>query len=265
MVELRSQEQRRVLSDFLRAQREGTSPADFGLTVGRRRRTPGLRREEVAQLCGLSVTWYTWIEQGREMSVSPSALARLARGLRLDRAERAYLFELAGKRDPDWGHGEAEDIPSSVLACVDAINAPAYVLDRCWTARRWNARAARLFVGWLDDAGEPNLLRFIFLRPEARALVCNWEERARRVAAEFRATSSAHVDDPGLRQLIDGLHRESSEFARCWGAHGVLEREGGERTFNHPSDGFLSYRQITFNVASWPDFKLTMLLQSSPG
>ena len=90
-------------------------------------------------------------------------------------------------------------------------------------------------------------------------------ERARRVAAEFRATSSAHVDDPGLRQLIDGLHRESSEFARCWGAHGVLEREGGERTFNHPLDGFLSYRQITFNVASWPDFKLTMLLQSSPG
>ena len=239
------------------------SPVEVGFPVGARRRTPGLRREEVAQLCGLSVTWYTWIEQGRDTSVSPAALARLARGLRLDRAERAYLFELAGKRDPDRGHGDAEEIPSTVLACVDAIDAPAYILDRCWTARRWNARAARLFVGWLDQDAEPNLLRFIFLRPEARTLICNWEERARRVAAEFRATSSTHMDDSSLRQLIDGLHRESSEFARCWDAHGVLAREGGERTFNHPTDGFLSYQQTSFNIASCPDFKLTMLLQQA--
>ena len=107
------------------------------------------------------------------------------------------------------------------------------------------------------------MLRFIFLRPEARTLICNWEERARRVAAEFRATSSTHMDDSSLRQLIDGLHRESSEFARCWDAHGVLEREGGERTFNHPTDGFLSYQQTSFNIASCPDFKLTMLLQQT--
>src|SRR5262249_14521429 len=88
------------LSAILRALRERQSPVDFGLTAGPRRRTPGLRREEVAQLCGLSVTWYTWIEQGRDVSVSPSALAHVARGLRLSRAERSYLFELAGKRDP---------------------------------------------------------------------------------------------------------------------------------------------------------------------
>src|SRR5437588_13043444 len=127
MVGMRSNEQRRALSDFLRAHREGTSPAEFGLTAGARRRTPGLRREEVAQLCGLSVTWYTWIEQGRDMSVSPAALARLARGLRFNRAERAYLFDLAGKRDPDRGDGEAEDIPAIVLACVAAIDAPAFI------------------------------------------------------------------------------------------------------------------------------------------
>jgi transcriptional regulator with XRE-family HTH domain len=260
MVGVRSDEQRRALSAFLRAQREGASPAEFGLAAGARRRTPGLRREEVAQLCGLSVTWYTWIEQGRDMSVSPAALARLARGLRLARAERAYLFSLAEKTDPDRDAGEAEDVPGAVLACVDAIEAPAYILDRWWSARRWNAKAGRLFVGWLDAAAEPNLLRYIFLRPEARTLICNWEERARRVAAEFRASSSAHVTDARLRQLVETLHRESAEFARFWRAHGVLEREGGERTFNHPVDGFLSYRHVSLDITGWPDFKLAMLL-----
>ena len=162
------------LSAFLRALRERQVPAEFGLVAGQRRRTPGLRREEVAQLCGLSVTWYTWIEQGRDVSVSPSALGRLARGLRLSRAERSYLFELAGKRDPERP-GDSDDPSEAVLACVDAINGPAYILDRTWSARRWNAKASRLFAGWLDAGGERNLLRYIFLRPEARSLILNWE------------------------------------------------------------------------------------------
>jgi len=153
------------LSAFLRALRERQSPAEFGLAAGPRRRTPGLRREEVAQLCGLSVTWYTWIEQGRDVSVSSSTLARLARGLRLSRAERTYLFELAGKHDPDKQRDGAEDIPVGVLACVDAIAGPAYILDRTWTARRWNAKAAHLFCGWLGTVGQHNLLATSFCTP----------------------------------------------------------------------------------------------------
>src|SRR5487761_796992 len=101
MVNAPSLEQRRELGEFIRARREKLVPSAVGLAVGGRRRTPGLRREEVAQLCGLSTTWYTWIEQARDVSVSPPALARLANALRLSRAERAYLFELARKRDPD--------------------------------------------------------------------------------------------------------------------------------------------------------------------
>src|SRR5262249_20682563 len=159
----------------------------IGLAAGHRRRTPGLRREEVAQLCGLSTTWYTWIEQGRDVSVSPSALARLAGVLQLDRAERAYLFELAGKRDPDHRDSDDDKIFPAALACVNAIAAPAYILDRNWKACSWNPLAERLFGGWLDRAGDRNLLRFIFLEPAARALICGWAERARRVAAEFRA------------------------------------------------------------------------------
>ncbi|HEY5065525.1 MAG TPA: helix-turn-helix transcriptional regulator, partial [Xanthobacteraceae bacterium] len=126
MGAVRSSEQRRALGDFVRAQRERTAPESLGLPPGSRRRTPGLRREELAQLCGLSTTWFTWIEQGRDVSVSPSALARLASSLRLDRAERAYLFDIAGKRDPDQAADDANaSIAPAVLACVETIRSPA--------------------------------------------------------------------------------------------------------------------------------------------
>jgi transcriptional regulator with XRE-family HTH domain len=217
----------------------------------------------MAQLCGLSATWYTWIEQGRDVSVSPAALAGLARGLRLDRAKRAYLFELAGKRDPDPGSAPEDEIPAAVLAAVHAIGAPAYLLDRSWTARSWNDAAERLFVGWLDRPGDRNLLRFIFLEPAARSLICGWEARARRVAAEFRAASSAHLDDQRLRGLIAELRQRSPEFARFWSEHGVLGREGGERTFDHPSEGRLRYEQVGFDLAGHPDLRLTILVGQS--
>ncbi|HUC18347.1 MAG TPA: helix-turn-helix transcriptional regulator [Acetobacteraceae bacterium] len=252
---------REELASFLRAQREKLTPETLGLPVGGRRRTPGLRREELAQLCGLSVTWYTWIEQGREVSVSPAALARLAAALRLDRAGRAYLFTLAGKHDPDEGEAGSDEPPSSLLACLQAIHAPAYVLDRCWEARAWNAEAERLFAGWLDQGGERNLLRFIFLAPAARALIPDWEARARRVAAEFRAASSAHLEDPALLRLVAGLRQQSHTFARFWDEHGVLAREGGARMFRHPRLGFLRYEQVSFTLAGHPELKLTMLVR----
>ena len=264
MIDTQLLARRRELGDFIRAQRERVAPASVGLVAARRRRTPGLRREEVAELSGLSTTWYTWIEQGRDVSVSPTALARLAQALRLDRAQRHYLFELAGKRDPDPGASETDDLPAAVAACVAAIVSPAYVLDRSWNARAWNVAAEKLFVGWLDEPPgqdvERNLLRFIFLAPGARALISDWERRARRVVAEFRAHCGAHLDDVALRGLIEELHRFSPDFARMWEQHGVLGREGGERTFNHPADGFLRFEQVTFELAGHDDVKLTILV-----
>lgn len=261
MTATRSLDQRRAFGDFIRTQREKVTPADVGLPPGTRRRTPGLRREELAQLCGLSTTWFTWIEQGRDVSASPQALARLAGALALGRAARAYLFELAGKRDPDQDRADSDEMSATVHACVDAIAAPAYILDRYWNARAFNASAARLFVGWLDQPGERNLLRFTFCHPAAPLLICDWDARGRRLAAEFRAATGTHFDDPKLRELIAALRRDSVEFAQCWDHHGVLGREGGERTFNHPTDGFLRYQQVTFNLASRPDLKLTLLVQ----
>ncbi|HUI35336.1 MAG TPA: helix-turn-helix transcriptional regulator [Stellaceae bacterium] len=267
MIEAQALARQRELGDFIRAQRERLAP-EAGM-VAVRRRTPGLRREEVAQLAGVSTTWYTWIEQGRDVSVSPHALARLARTLRLDRAQRTYLFELAGKRDPDPGGSDDDALPAAALACVASIATPAYILDRHWEARAWSAAAERLFTGWLDRPikgdGERNLLRFIFLELGARSLICDWENRARRVVAEFRAHCAAHLEDRALRRLIDELGRDSAEFARMWEQHGVLGREGGERTFNHPKDGFLRYEQVTFELAGHPDVKLTVLIDANAG
>lgn len=260
MIGTRHTERQRELGDFVRALREKLKPGDVGLPAGPRRRTPGLRREEVAQLSGLSVTWYTWLEQGRDMTLSDAALMRLSRALRLGRAERTYLFELAGKRDPAQGEGEPHAVPAATLASVELIAAPAYILDRSWTALSWNKPAERLFTGWLDTPDQHNLLRFIFTEPAARALIDDYDNRARRVVAEFRADVSAHLDDLAVRALIADLRRQSRDFERLWHEHGVLGREGGERSFNHPVEGRLRYLQVTFTLSGHPGCKLTMLM-----
>jgi transcriptional regulator with XRE-family HTH domain len=259
MVMTQTTGQRRELGDFVRSLRERLTTQDAGLPAGQRRRTPGLRREEAALLAGLSVTWYTWLEQGREISLSAQALARLAVALRLGRAERAYLFELAAKRDPEQPPHESDEAPTAALASVDFIEAPAYILDRAWTSLRWNAAAASLFAGWLDGSADRNLLRFIFLEPGARSLIPDYETRSRRVVAEFRADVSSHLGDSDVRGLVEDLVRRSELFERYWREHAVVGRKGGERTFNHPTDGFQRYEQVTFALVGHPGLKLTVL------
>jgi transcriptional regulator with XRE-family HTH domain len=254
-------EQRRRLGAFLRARRERLTPADAGIHGGpARRRTPGLRREEVAQLCGLSPTWYTWLEQGRDVSMSPAALARIADGLHLTAAERAYFFELARKGDPDappeGGHGA---LAGPLVAALATIAAPAYVLDRSWHACGANAAAHHLFERWLGGP-EHNLLRYVFLDASARELICDWHGRARRLTAEFRADTARRMNDPELAALVDELGSASPEFAEAWADHSVLAREGGAREFNHPRDGLVRYEQLTLIPAARSGYKLVMLV-----
>ncbi|MCL2524264.1 MAG: helix-turn-helix transcriptional regulator [Betaproteobacteria bacterium] len=252
----------RALGEFIRAHRERLTPAAVGLPPGLRRRAPGLRREEVAQLCGVSSTWYTWIEQGRPVSASADALARIAVALQLSRAERAYLFELAAQRDPaEPDPANAADAPAALLRTVQLVDAPAYVLDRQWTALAWNSHAADLFTGWLDGGNDRNLLRFTFTEPCARELIVDWETRARRLAAEFRADSIRHLSDAPTRALIDSLIATSDDFARFWGLQDVFEREGGRREFNHPRHGRIVCDQITFKPAHREDLKLVVLVR----
>jgi transcriptional regulator with XRE-family HTH domain len=258
-----SRKKRRELGDFLRAHRAHLSPASLGLPAIGRRRTPGLRREEVAQACGMSPTWYTWLEQGREIAASPPALSALARALQLTPAERAYLFELADRRDPNLPRPTGEegmDVPPALAHAIAAIDGPAYLLDSLWNARAWNRPAAALFVGWLDGTNDRNLLRYVFLSPVARRIIPDWQTRARRVLAEFRADSSRHLEDVDLQALVEDLRVRSVLFAQCWTEHAVVDRTGGERSFDHPRKGRLRYQQIAFALANRPDFKLVMLV-----
>ncbi len=254
--------QRRELSAFLRARREALKPAAAGQPTApqTRRRTPGLRREEVAQLCGISTTWYTWLEQGRDIALSPHALARLADTLHLTVAERAYLFELTRKRDPSPPVADATEnaVPPELTAALKAITAPAYLLDRYWNACGWNDAAAHLFSGWLCGP-ELNLLRYVFLDPTAVAFIVDWENRARRLLAEFRADTAHYADDPGIKVLVTDLMQKSTSFERFWNTYTVLVREGGERRFQHPENNPLVYHQITLMPAAQRECKFVIL------
>lgn len=249
---------RHNLGDFLRSARARISPSEHGFPSGLRRRTPGLRREELAMLCGISTTWYTWIEQGRPVNVSAEVWARLADVLFLQRAERQYLFNLAECADPQASDYMVQALPDGLDACINNIICPAYILDKSWNILAYNQALLDLFGDWLLEP-QANLLRFIFIYPQARELVVDWSKRASRVVAEFRADIAAFTGDAEIQVLLAELKAADSQFADWWTSQSVVDREGGLREFNHPVDGVLSFRQFTFRLAMRPDCKLVML------
>jgi len=251
---------RKALGEFIKTYRAKISPHDKGLSEGFRRRTPGLRREELAQLCGISSTWLTWIEQGRPQAISVDTLDRLATTLELNRTERAYLFTLAQKKDPYLDRSD-ESIPSVLEKVMKQIRGPAYVLDKTWNAVIWNRSASILFKDWLHyKNGSMNLLRFMLYNEKARVFITDWEIRIRRLIAEFRADSSQYPDDPEIQSLIQELNQTSPEFRKYWGIHEVIEREGGLRTFNCLNKTAIKYEQITLRVSHRPQLKLIILV-----
>lgn len=248
------------LGEFLRARRDGLRPEDFQLPRGRRR-APGLRREEAAQLCRISPTWYTWIEQGRTTAVSVATLNAIAEGLRLSRAERAYLFEVSSRADPSPPPVDDSD-PGPLRALVRAIHAPAYILDRHWDAIAWNRSATELFTDWLGAgaaAGAHNLLRYVFLDPHAPQFIAHWPERSVRLVAEYRADTASWSDDSTRQALVSELCRASAAFDAAWRSQRVLGREGGVRVFHHPRRGLCRYEQHTLRPARHCELKLTVL------
>lgn len=253
---------------FVRSRRLQCDPRDFGVATGGRRRTTGLRREELAQLCGISVTWLTWIEQGRAASVSSPTLLALARGLRLTRAEREYLFSLAGRSDPAPPREEVND-RRLLQHVVDGFNDAAYVLDRYWDAVVWNRAAAALFPQWLKRAVPAranecvNLLHYVFLNAAARRQVVDWKERSQRVVAEFRADTASLRDDALRNAFIADLSARSAEFAAHWSAERVRGRDGGERRFRDNRGRIRRFEQVTLRVARQPDVKLVLLIRSA--
>jgi transcriptional regulator with XRE-family HTH domain len=256
----------RALGAFIRARREQLSPTAMGLDPGSHRRTPGLRRQEVAMLCGLSTTWYTWIEQGRPLSASTKTFARIADALKLSGAERAYLFALAGRRDPSAPClGSGGDMPELLELAVNALRTPAYVLDQHWTAVAWNGLAADLFIGWLDGEHDRNLLFYIFSSPVAREIIVDWQGYARSLVAEFRGDTIRHANRELLESMICKLRNGSEDFCRFWTAHQVEER--GERMleFLHPHAGRVVYRQILLEMIARRGMKMVLLMPEQDG
>ena len=255
-----------LLGEFLRARRESLQPLDLALPQRSRRRTPGLRREEVAQLCGISPTWYTWIEQGRSAAISPATLVALAQGLHLTPAERAYLFEIAGRVDPSPA-GPSTTAGLELAGLVSVIRTPTYVLDRYWNAIEWNRAAADLFRDWLGGAARkrepPNLLRYVFMHPRSKSFLLDWEERARSLVAEFRADTPQLRDDPQRSALIAEFSQASREFAAAWRSQRVRIRDGGRRSFRVGRGGVRQFEQHILRVVSRPDLRLTVLVPAA--
>jgi transcriptional regulator with XRE-family HTH domain len=241
---------RQELAEFLQAMRQRGSPEEFGFPSGSRRRTQGLRREEVAQLAGISATWYTWIEQAREINVSSEALDRLATALKLSKTERSYLFDMADRRDPQAHQSEVDTAPETLVSILNQIKVPAYIMGRTWNILVWNHGA---------EGQDPNLLRFVFSNPVAKQFVVNWEMRSRRLVAEFRADCRSRLEEPEVKQLVDELSNSSSDFERFWKQHDVLERQGGQREFQHPDLGLIEFQQVTLRLVEQEQLKLVLL------
>lgn len=252
-----------MLGEFLRKHRSLVAgPVDDKQAGGRRRRTSGLRREEVAQMARISPTWYARLEQGKEVTPSGAALGRIAEVLRLGPAERAYLFEVAQRVDPNGASIHAGDLASqSIESCVRAISYPACVVDKYWTPLFWNSRLEDLFPQLLRGP-ERNVLRYMFLDPAIRDLVGDWEPRARRMLAHFRVDFGRHIDDPKMRDLVEELGKESDLFRQFWQEQQVLWWDGNEKSFNHPQWGLLTFFQTTFLAAADPTLKLVILRPS---
>jgi transcriptional regulator with XRE-family HTH domain len=233
----------------------------IGLTSGKRRRTPGLRREEVAQLAGVGVTWYTWLEQGRDISVSEQVLESIACALQLDLYETRYLFTLA-KRPPAAQslHNAPDQISPAMLDLVAHQGAyPAFILNRCWDILTWNP-AASCLLGDLHNvpAEERNYIWLMFAKPQVQQSLLGWEEHAQRMLAEFRVSYSRYLEDKRFNALVERLRATSSEFHVWWPRHDVVGRRNVCKEFQHPSAGRLSFEQTTLLVSGAPDLRLVV-------
>ena len=245
------------LGDFLRSRRERLSPADCGLPK-LRRRTPGLRREEVAALAGIGVDWYVRLEQGRSTTPSAATVEAIAGALRLGEAERAHLRALTRADRPR--PFAPEHVPPELARAVASVRHPAYVTGRRLDVLAWNASADRLMAFSRLPDEDRNTLALMFLRPASRALFgAGWEREARRVLASFRTTHDLFAEDPAFASLLDRLHA-SPEFARWWKAHDVRIPRAGVKTFHHPKLGTLKYEHTSYQSNDDPGLRLVLLV-----
>ncbi|MFF0740177.1 helix-turn-helix transcriptional regulator [Streptomyces sp. NPDC004111] len=256
-------ERRRQLSEFLRSRRERLTPDDVGLPRTGRRRTPGLRREELALLAGISATWYTYLEQGREIGVSEQVLNALATALRLDRHERSHLLQLAGHA-PAAEAEEREPLTAAAGTVPLLLQPnPAYIIGGTYDVLSHNQAADELFPRLITEAGPPaNFVRWTFLEPVARNVVVDWESEARGLLGRLRTLAARHPDDPRYTRLIEDLHEGSPEVRDWWPQYEVQARHSGRKRLRHPRRGATDYAYTAFHLAEQPEQTLVVYIES---
>jgi transcriptional regulator with XRE-family HTH domain len=254
-------EARDELGQFLRTRRASLRPETVGLPNGGRRRTPGLRREEVALLAGVSVSWYTWLEQGRPIRASRDVLLAIARTLQLTPTEHAHLLALADRTDATVAP-ESDRAPDPLVRLIEAMSpSPAYVLGPRWEFLAWNRAQARLFPA-IDRLApsDRNLLWIVFATDEARRLIIDWPSESQRMLRQFRADTDRRHDDAALADLIGRLVRVSPEFADGWARHDVAPFESRVRRYAHPRAGTLIFEYQLLVPAEFAHLRVVVQL-----
>jgi transcriptional regulator with XRE-family HTH domain len=243
--------------DFLRSRREKLSPKAVGLPPGRRRRTAGLRREEVAELAGIGVDWYIRLEQGRTVSPSATTIDALARALRLSKAEHAHLRALA--RAGDRRAFVIERVPDAIRRMVEGLDVPAYVTGQRWDLLLWNAAAADVFGFDRFGAGDRNILLHMLTHKAARKLFgMSWADEAKRMVEQFRVAYDVWAGDAAFTELVDLLRTGSPEFVSWWEAHEVRGTSSGRKRLSHPAKGALQFEYSSFQANDDPALKLVI-------
>jgi transcriptional regulator with XRE-family HTH domain len=249
-----------ALGQLLRSRRERLAPADVGLRADGRRRTAGLRREEVALLANLSTTYYTFLEQGRPVRPSAQVLDALAAALRMSAAERRYLQVLAHGPDGAASAGAAaiappERVAEGVADLVQRLEPfPTYVKGRRWDVLAANPAARELFTDWSAlPGGQGNLVHWMFTSGRAREVYLDWEAEARAMLGRFRLAAARHPDDPDFTALIAELHRDSQHIRDWWPRHDVTAVGSGAKKLLHPRLGPVCYSHVVLQVADNPD------------
>lgn len=258
-----NQNRLQALSEFLKARRAAITPASAGLPEGTRRRTPGLRREEVAQLSGVSSTWYTWLEQGRDIKVSPSVLDCIAAALQLTKDERSYLFALALENGPgvaDYTQEEPSVIHPSLQKILQELKTcPTIISDRHCGIVGWNEAAAHVFLDFAKLAPQQrNMISLLFERKEFRRLAVNWEQFVRGYLSIFRAYYGQYLEDRWYDEFIAEMKERHPEFYHLWEESRVSSAPDVVLEFRHAKAGKMLFHLTSLQVQGAADLRCSI-------
>lgn len=252
------------LGDFLRSRRERLTPKEAGLRTSLRRRTPGLRREEVAALAGIGVDWYIRLEQGRCKTPSAATIDAVASALRLGPTEHAHLRTLL-IRNTERHRFERETVPEALRLVLDDLPSPAYITGRRWDVLAWNRAAERFFAFGKLREEDRNVLIYLLTNPQARKMFgSGWEAQARRTVAQFRATHDLFADDPAFLGLLAQLRDGCPELDRWWKGHDVRGAAAGIKVMRHPTRGPIRFAHASFQSADDPRLRLVIYTPVRP-